>query len=68
MFDNIRILTWNDGILKFPCGVKVEIEEEKLRKIFTMFKLEQKDIDGLFSNGSITIQKGKAFQLRNHIT
>jgi hypothetical protein len=68
MFDNIRILKWSAGILKFPCGVTVEISEEKMRKLLTMFKLENGDIDNLFTSGEITMAKGKAFQIRHHVT
>lgn len=68
MNDEIRMLKWQDGILKFPCGVKVEISEDKIRKLFTQFKLE-KEIDLMVSsNNAVAIPKGKAFQIKSHLT
>lgn len=67
MDDSVRTLRWVDGIFKFPCGIKVEISEEKLIKLLTAFKLEN-EIDNMINNGSMTIPKGKAFQIKSHIT
>lgn len=67
MFDDIRILKWHDGILKFPCGVKVEITAEKLAKVFTMFKLED-EIKNIIEKGEATLKKGRAFQIKAYLT
>ena len=69
MNDEIRMLKWQDGILKFPCGVKVEISEDKIRKLFTMFKVDESLINQLITTGQGTpIPKGKAFQIKSHLT
>ena len=69
MNDEIRMLKWQDGILKFPCGVKVEISEDKIRKLFTMFKVDESLINQLITTGQgIPIPKGKAFQIKSHLT
>jgi|688.fasta_scaffold998454_1 hypothetical protein len=67
MFDNERTLKWSDGILKFPCGVTVELDEKQLKKLLTAFKLES-EIDNMINNGSMTIAKGRAFQIKHHLT
>ena len=69
MNDEIRMLKWQDGILKFPCGVKVDISEEKIKKLFTMFKVDESLINQLITTGQGTpIPKGKAFQIKSHLT
>lgn len=68
MNDEVRMLRWDDGILKFPCGVKVEISEEKIRRLFSLFKLE-KEIDKMIKGSdAVAIPKGKAFQIKSHLT
>lgn len=69
MNDEVRLLKWNDGVLKFPCGVKVDISEEKIKKLFTMFKVDESLINQLITTGQGTpIPKGKAFQIKSHLT
>jgi hypothetical protein len=69
MDDSIRRLRWDNGVLKFPCGVKVEISEEKVRRLFSLFKVDAKLIDHMIkSNESIPIPKGTAFQIKSHLT
>lgn len=69
MDDSVRMLRWDKGILKFPCGVKVEISEEKIRRLFTMFKVDESLINQLITTGQGTpIPKGKAFQIKSHLT
>lgn len=68
MNDQVRLLKWNDGILKFPCGVTVEISEEKIKKIFTLFKLENEINKMVETGGLVEIPKSKAFQIKSHLT
>ena len=69
MNDEVRLLKWNDSVLKFPCGVKVDISEEKIKKLFTMFKVDESLINQLITTGQGTpIPKGKAFQIKSHLT
>ena len=67
MDDSVRVLRWADGIFKFPCGVKVELSEEQMVKLLTMFRL-QDEIAGMLKNGQMTIPKGRAFQIKSHLT
>ena len=67
MDDTVRTLKWSDGVFKFPCGVKVNLSESQLTKLLTMFKLEDQ-IQNMFNNGQMTIPKGKAFQIKCHLT
>ena len=62
-----RSLTWTDGILKFPCGVKVDISEEKIKWILKMFKHESNG-DELIRIGKTTIPKNVAFHVKSHLT
>lgn len=68
MNDQVRMLKWNDGILKFPCGVTVEISEEKIKKLFIIFKLENEINQMIASGGLVEIPKSKAFQIKSHLT
>jgi hypothetical protein len=68
MDDSIRMLKWCNGILKFPCGVKIKINEDKIRKIFTLFKLEKEIEEMIKTNDLVAIPKGAAYQIRNHLT
>lgn len=67
MDDSVRTLRWSNGIFKFPCGIKVELSESQLVKLLTMFRLEN-EIDSMIKNGSMTISKGRAFQIKSHLT
>ena len=62
-----RTLNYREGVLKFPCGVKVEIAPEKLKWIFKMFKYEKNGID-LVDKGQTTIPKSVAFHIKSHLT
>lgn len=67
MDDTVRTLRWSEGVFKFPCGVKVNLSESQLKKLLTMFKLEDQ-IENMINNGQMTIPKGKAFQIKCHLT
>jgi hypothetical protein len=67
MDDSVRTLRWSDGVFKFPCGVKADLTEEKMIKLLKMFKLDEQ-IDNMIKIGSMTIPKGKAFQIKCHLT
>lgn len=67
MDKNQRTLKWCDDVLKFPCGIKVNITAEKLRKIFGMFKVPEK-AEEMITTGQSTLQKGRAFQIKDHLT
>lgn len=67
MDDTVRTLRWSEGVFKFPCGVKVNLSEGQLTKLLTMFKLEDQ-IENMINNGQMTIPKGKAFQIKCHLT
>ncbi len=67
MDDSVRTLRWSDGIFKFPCGVKVELNEEQLKKLLTSFRLEG-EINNMLTTGSMTISKGRAYQIKCHLT
>ncbi len=68
MNDQMRLLKWSNGILKFPCGVTVEISEEKIRRLFTLFKLESEINKMIESSALVEIPKSKAFQIKSHLT
>ena len=64
--DDIRNLVFNNNILTFPCGVKVEVQEKKLRWLFNLMKLN-KEIEQIISVGNVSIPKGPALQLKNYL-
>jgi len=64
---DIRTLRWADDVLKFPCGVTVSINAEKLKKLFTLFKVPTA-ADELVTIGKTDLVKGTALQIKNHLT
>lgn len=67
MDDSVRTLRWVDGIFKFPCGVKFEMTKDQVVKLLTQFRLDDQ-IDNMVNNGAMTISKGRAFQIKSHLT
>lgn len=67
MDDTVRKLRYEGGLIKFPCGVKIEVSEEKLKWIFDLFKL-QKEFEKIISTQAVTIPKPKAFQIKSYLT
>jgi hypothetical protein len=67
MDDTVRTLKWSEGIFKFPCGVRVELDQNQLTKLLTMFRLEDQ-LSNMINQGAMTIPKGKAFQIKCHLT
>lgn len=66
MDENSRTIRWIDGHLKFPCGVKVELTEKKLKWVLTTFKLTN-ELEELLSDGKMTISRSTTFQLRSYL-
>lgn len=62
-----RTLRWSKGILKFPCGVTVEITDEKIKWLFEMFKYKANGIE-IVEKGKTTIPKSTAFHIKGHLT
>ncbi len=65
--DNMRNLTFVNGLLTFHCGVKVKIDEAKLKKIFDLFKMT-KEFEQLVTCSKASIPKSKAATIKNHLT
>jgi len=67
MYDDVRYLKWSNGVLIFPCGDTVKITEEKIRKVFTLFKVSV-EIDKMITTGElIPIKKSIVFQIKAHL-
>ena len=64
---DLRTFRWCDNVLKFPCGIKINITAEKINKIFGMFKIP-KNGEELVSTGQTTMPKGVAFQIKGYLT
>jgi len=62
-----RTLVWRLGTLKFPCGVRVEISEEKIKWVFEIFKYKANGVQ-IVEQGSTTIPKAVAFQIKSYLT
>jgi len=67
MNSNERTLRWENGILTFPCGVKVKISADKIKWLMEMFK-HKNNGDELIKIGQTTIPKNVAGHLRSHLT
>lgn len=67
MDDSVRTLKWSENIFKFPCGVKVDMTQEQLVKLLTLFRLEDQ-LQNMLTRGEMTIPKGRAFQIKCHLT
>jgi hypothetical protein len=62
-----RTLTWTEGTIKFPCGVKVEVTAEKIKWIMKMFKHESNG-EEIIRVGKTTVPKNVAFHIKSHLT
>ena len=65
--EETRKLTYSDSVLKFPCGVKVEIEVGKLVSLCKLFKCESFGKQ-LTENGVSEVPKSVAFNLKSYLT
>ncbi len=54
------------NIFTFPCGVKIDITEDKLKWIFTLFKLTA-EFETLVRMGAVEIPIGSARQIKNYL-
>lgn len=54
------------SIFTFPCGVKIAIEIDKLKWIFTLFKLT-KEFETLNRMSAVQIPIGSARQIKNYL-
>ncbi len=62
-----RTLVWRMGTLKFPCGVRVDVAEDKIKWVFEVFKHKAAGIE-IVEKGQTTIPKGVAFQIKSYLT
>jgi len=63
----MKKLEYKKGELIFPCGIRVEIEEDKLRWIYSLFKLD-KEFEYMLKYTFAEIPKSKASQIKQHLT
>ena len=61
-----RKLIFNNGLLKFPCGLEIEITLEKLKWVLTTFKITDKIVE-LETYGIITLEKPKAMMIKEYL-
>ena len=54
------------GIFVFPCGVEIKITLEKLKWIFTLFKLSN-EFEVLSKTSVVKIPVGSARQIKNYL-
>lgn len=54
------------NVFTFPCGIKVDITEEKLKWIFALFKLT-KEYETLARLGAVQIPIGSARQIKSYL-
>ena len=54
------------GIFTFPCGVKIEVTEEKLKWIYTLFKLTS-EFEKLMKFGEGIIPQNAARQIKMYL-
>ena len=62
-----RTLVWRDGVLKFPCGVRINVDEKKIKWIFEVFKYKSSGIE-IVNKGQTTIPKSAAYHIKNYLT
>ena len=61
-----RDLRYENGKMKFPCGLQIEITEEKVKWIYDIMKLS-KEFETMMKVGVATIPKSKAANIKEFI-
>jgi len=59
--------TYQNNILAFPCGIEVEINKQKLKDIYKIFKLEN-EFEEMIKIGYSEIPQWAASQIRQYLT
>ena len=63
---NSRDIRYENGIIKFPCGVQIEISLDKVKWIYDLMKLSS-EFEKMKTTGVSTIPKEKSLQIKNYL-
>ena len=61
-----RDIRYENGTIKFPCGVQIQIPKEKVQWIYNLMKLSN-EFEKMMTFGVATIPYAKATQIKNHL-
>jgi len=61
-----RDLRYENGKMKFPCGLQIEISENKVKWIYGIMKLT-KEFETMMKFGVATIPKSKAANIKEYL-
>ena len=61
-----RDLRYENGKLMFPCGVKIEISEEKVKWLYDIMKLSR-EFETMMKVGVASIPESKAANIKDYL-